>query len=388
MSKWEKVRLGEIGEGIIGLTYKPEDVSDEGVIVLRSGNIQDNKLDLNDIVRVKKNISEKIFVKDSDILICSRNGSSKLVGKAAIINGLNVAMTFGAFMMVFRSKFNNYLIHFFHSVYFRRQLATSATSTINQITKKMLDDIIIPLPPLEVQKQIAATLDAVSELLTMRKQQLVELNELIKSVFYKMFGDLEANDKHWISCSIVEVCDEIVDCVNKTAPVLNEKSPYKMIRTTNIKNGYVDTQNVKYVDKNTFEKWTRRSIPQKGDILLTREAPIGEVGIINSDENLFLGQRIVSYRTVKSKLNPLYLRNLMQSRYFQLQINKLARGSTVKHLSVPECTQFSVLVPPLELQNQFADIVTKIEEQKSLVKQAIDETQQLFDSLMSHYFDD
>nr|WP_256124310.1 restriction endonuclease subunit S [Paenibacillus chitinolyticus] len=160
-----------------------------------------------------------------------------------------------------------------------------------------------------------------------------------------------------------------------------------MLRTTNIKKGKVDTRNVNYVDEQTFQKWTRRSVPKRGDVLLTREAPIGETGIIESDDFLFLGQRIVSYRANDSIIHPIYLMYLMQSDYFQDQIRRLARGSTVKHLSVPECNLFVAYVPPIELQNKFANMVTKIEEQKALVKKAIDETQHLFGSLMSEYFE-
>jgi type I restriction enzyme S subunit len=144
VSKRETKILGEIGVGYIGLTYTPDDVSETGTIVLRSGNIQDNKLDFSEVVRVNKRIVEKLKVKNEDILICSRNGSSKLVGKSAIITNLDEVMTFGAFMMIYKSEYNFFLIHFFHSYNFRRQLGKSATTTINQITKKMLDEIEVP----------------------------------------------------------------------------------------------------------------------------------------------------------------------------------------------------------------------------------------------------
>ena len=95
---WKWVRLGEIGVTNIGLTYKPTEVSTDGTIVLRSSNIQNGKLDLSDIVRVKKDIPETKMCKAGDILICARNGSKKLVGKAASINF--EGMSFGAFMAI------------------------------------------------------------------------------------------------------------------------------------------------------------------------------------------------------------------------------------------------------------------------------------------------
>ena len=97
----------------------------------------------------------------------------------------------------------------------------------------------------------------------------------------------------WSEVQISEVCELIVDCVNKTAPKVDEVTPFKMIRTTNVRHGRVDTSDCKYVTEEVFEKWTRRAKVLPKDVLLTREAPIGEVGMIRQNENLFLGQRIM-----------------------------------------------------------------------------------------------
>ena len=155
-----------------------------------------NRLDFSDLIRVKKKINEKLKVKNGDILVCSRNGSSRLVGKSALITNLDEEMTFGAFMMIYKSEYNQFLIHFFHSEYFRRQLGKSATTTINQLTKKMFDDIEVPFPTKNSKKNWPI-LHTAAELLAMRKQQLLDLDKLIKSTFYEMFGDPVANEKGW-----------------------------------------------------------------------------------------------------------------------------------------------------------------------------------------------
>jgi len=206
VSKWEKVRLGDVGNSLIGLTYKPEEVADNGTIVLRSGNIQDGKIVLNDVVKVSKNINSNLLLKNGDILICSRNGSANLVGKSAIIDNFLENVSFGAFMMVYRSPLNFFIKHFLQSGNFRKQLTRSATTTINQITKQTLDNILLPLPPLDIQKKIARELDTVSELLKLRKQQLEELDQLTKSVFYEMFGDPVRNEKGWEWKRISDIC--------------------------------------------------------------------------------------------------------------------------------------------------------------------------------------
>lgn len=137
--------LSDIAEYWNGLTYKPTDVSDGGTIVLRSSNIQNMQLDLDDIVRVKCDISNKKIVKKNDILMCSRNGSAKLVGKVALIPNLPEQMSFGAFMMIIRSKYYQYLMTYFQLPEFRSQISTG-TTTINQITRYMLDKVKLPVP--------------------------------------------------------------------------------------------------------------------------------------------------------------------------------------------------------------------------------------------------
>lgn len=138
--------LQEIAEYWNGLTYKPEDVADEGTIVLRSSNIQNAQLDFEDTVRVTCDIGEKKYVQDNDILMCSRNGSARLVGKVALIKNIEEPMSFGAFMMIIRSQYYPYLMTFFQMPAFRAQISTGATTTINQITGRMLDNVKLPLP--------------------------------------------------------------------------------------------------------------------------------------------------------------------------------------------------------------------------------------------------
>ena len=157
---WEEKYLKEIAEYSIGLTYKPTDVCDDGTIVLRSSNIQEGKLDLNDIVRVNTSIKEKLYVQCGDILMCSRNGSARLVGKVCIIPELKERMTYGTFMMVIRSAYNPLLYHYFDTDLFRRQIKHGEANMINQITRYMLDEVKLNLPPIKEQQSIVATLDS------------------------------------------------------------------------------------------------------------------------------------------------------------------------------------------------------------------------------------
>ncbi len=157
---WKWVRLGQLGYTNIGLTYSPKDVCDDGVVVLRSSNIQNGRMDYDDIVRVSCSIPENKMCRIGDILICARNGSKRLVGKAALID--KEGMSFGAFMAVFRSVCNPYILHVINSAYFRNTLlGDTGTTTINQITQDMLKNVLIPLPPLAEQNRIVAKLEEI-----------------------------------------------------------------------------------------------------------------------------------------------------------------------------------------------------------------------------------
>ena len=160
---YEHIKLSDIATYFNGLTYKPENVTEDGTIVLRSSNIQNGQLDFLDTVRVNCAIKERIMVQENDILMCSRNGSAKLVGKVALVKDIQEPMSFGAFMMIIRSQYFGYLMTYFQMDAFRQQIKTSATTTINQITGRMLDNITIPLPPITMVEQYTAFIEQVDK---------------------------------------------------------------------------------------------------------------------------------------------------------------------------------------------------------------------------------
>jgi len=178
---WEVKKIGEIAESKIGVTYKPTDVNDNGIIVLRSSNIQNSEIDLEDIVRVNCIIKDEKYVRDGDILMCTRNGSFRLVGKVALINNLPERMTYGAFMTIIRSQYNDFLFMYFQLPAFRQQLATAQTATINQITVKMLNDVKVIVPPLDLQNQFASKIEAIEHQKELIKLSIKEVETLFNS---------------------------------------------------------------------------------------------------------------------------------------------------------------------------------------------------------------
>lgn len=177
---WDVKRLKYLGESLIGLTYDPTEVVDEGegTLVLRSSNVQNGKIVFDDNVFAAKRIPERLITQISDILICSRNGSRALIGKNALITQEAAGLTFGAFMTVFRSKSNRYLAHVFNSHLFEHQSGLFLTSTINQLTIGVLNNFEIPIPTKSEQTTIASFLEhetAKIDALVAEQQRLIEL---------------------------------------------------------------------------------------------------------------------------------------------------------------------------------------------------------------------
>lgn len=190
--EWEVIKFKYLGDVKQGLTYSPSDIvdKDEGILVLRSGNIQNGVLDFTNNVYVKTKVAESIVLRKNDILITARNGSSALIGKNAIID-TDIKATFGAFMMVFRTnksliaKFAFYLMNIsfnFYRTFF-------ATSTVNQLTAAIFNGIEVPLPSISEQQKIADFLDKKTAQLDKIKallgEQIQKLKDYRASLIYE-----------------------------------------------------------------------------------------------------------------------------------------------------------------------------------------------------------
>ncbi|MFA0404410.1 restriction endonuclease subunit S [Vibrio sp. 10N.222.52.C12] len=194
---------------------------------------------------------------------------------------------------------------------------------------------------------------------------------------------------NWPRVKVSDICELIVDCVNKTAPVSPVPTLYKMIRTPNIKNGRVSTDDCRCVDADTFAKWTRRATVERNDVLLTREAPLGEVGIVNSSEQLFLGQRIMQYRADETKLDPHFLLYSFLSPDLQHQFSMHeGSGSVVSHIRVGDCSKFELNLPSLDTQKRISEILRNVDKKITLNNQINQTLEQMAQTLFKSWFVD
>ncbi len=205
----------------------------------------------------------------------------------------------------------------------------------------------------------------------------------------KLRKEEQYKNEPWPHIEIQDACEFIVDCVNKTAPVVDHKTPYRMIRTTNVREGRINLEECRYVTEDTYLRWTRRATVEDGDVLLTREAPIGEVGYAEGLGKVFLGQRIMQYRSRPSILQPRFLFYSFQSHTLTSQFSAHeGSGSVVSHIRVGDCFKFRVPLPPLPIQQRIASILGTLDDKIALNRRINQTLEAMAQALFQSWFVD
>ncbi|NOJ03492.1 hypothetical protein F0236_06970 [Vibrio splendidus] len=307
-----------------------------------------------------------------DILFNRVSVKPEGVGQCVIVEDHNFDLVYES--NIIRSTLNEKLVnprfisYLLNSESLRKAIFIRAKITAQaSIGQEDLLSLELLLPPLPEQKKIAAILTSVDEVIEKTQEQINKLKDLKTGMMQELltrgvgvdgkphteFKDSPVGriPKGWDVVPISALCSHIVDCVNKTAPVVDYKTPYKMIRTTNVRHGRVDTENVRSVTKETYELWVRRLAPQKGDLIFTREAPVGECGVLEDERGVFLGQRTMMYRADTIKTSSHFLMYSLMSEYGKKQLEDFSGGSTVPHMRVPDCGKILVKIPPKNEQD-------------------------------------
>lgn len=347
---WPTKRLSELAEYSIGLTYKPEQICDDGTIVLRSGNIQDGKISFSDIVRVNAPIKESLFVKEDDILMCSRNGSASLVGKVAMIPDINEPMTFGAFMTIIRSAEAKYLYLYFQSQDFRERVSEGKSSTMNQITQKMLDKVEVPFPDKDVRETLSAIASQAD------KSKFGDF----KSQFIEMFGNPVTNTKGWKTAKIKDVAPEMPSKEQLSGKIwlLN----LDMIESNTgriIEKVYEDVENALSVQ--SFDE---------GNVLFSKLRPYLNKVVI-PDEPGMATTELVPLRPEPSKLHKVFLSHLLRGNQFVNYANDIAGGTKMPRMPLTELRNFDCILPPMDKQLEFVFIAEQVDKSKSVIQKAL-----------------
>ena len=192
--QWDEVRLSTLGDLVSGLTYSPDDVREEGLLVLRSSNIQGGKIDLNDCVYVDPNIKGANLSQPNDILVCVRNGSTALIGKTALIPRGMPLCTHGAFMTVFRSHAPKFVFQLFQTSRYQKQVAGDLGATINSINGAQFLRYKFFVPKPSEQQRIADCLTSLDDLIAAETRKLDTLKTHKKGLMQQLFSQIGEDD--------------------------------------------------------------------------------------------------------------------------------------------------------------------------------------------------
>lgn len=345
--------------------------------------IEDLRNDLN----LKYTRDEKVvMVNEKDILIAWDGANAGTIG-------FGLSGTIGSTIVAIKikQKYSNQIIPQFLGLFLKgkskylREKATGAT--IPHIQKSVLMNLDIFLPSIRIQKKIVETLKLASELIEKRKEQLVEMDQLIQSVFYEMFGDIRKNEKMWEFVSLEKIAK-----VGSSKRVFVKElvdSGIPFYRGTEV--GELATGNE--VSPKLFitkEHYTRlkqlTDIPKKGDILLPSICPDGRIWLIDTDEPFYFKDgRVLWIHFVSSNINNTFVKYSLKERLVRDYTN-IASGTTFAEIKIFSLKKVEIFLPPIDLQNKFASIVEEIEAQKKVMEESLHEMENNFNALMQKAF--
>ena len=256
----------------------------------------------------------------------------------------------------------------------------------NNINISILKNINIPILPMSFQKNIVKTLNKLENILENFKQKKLLINFLNKSLFSRMFGDIKTNDKNWEIKKLGEVVETQYGTSKKATSVVGE---FPILRMNNITySGEMDYKDLKYIELSDSEK--EKFLLKKGELLFNRtnsKELVGKTGLFNLDIPMaFAGYliRIKPSNLIHSK----FLLFFMNSEFMKkLLYNKAKNIVGMANINAKELEDFSIILPPIELQNKFAERIEKIEKLSFEIEKSIKEAENLYNSLISKYFD-
>ena len=389
-------KLKDISEFIRnGVTIKQDISSKEGIPITRietisKGTIDFNKLGYSNIFKIEK--YKEWLLKKGDILISHIN-SEKHLGKSAIYLDNNYDIIHGMNLLCIRAidkkVFPEYLQLFFKTNQYKKQIKKITKKSVNQASFSVNDfkEILITVPDLNIQEKIIKKIKVLEKILENNKLKLDYLSELTKSLFTKIFGDIRINNKNWKIKKIGEVVETQYGTSKKASAEFSNGIP--ILRMNNIRySGEMDYEDLKYIKLDNNEK--EKFLLKKGDLLFNRtnsKELVGKTGLFNLDTPMvFAGYliRIKPSRQVNSK----FLLFFMNSEFMKKVLyNKAKNIVGMANINAKELEDFSIILPPIELQNKFAERVEKIEKLSFEIEKSIKEAENLYNSLINKYFD-
>lgn len=374
---WKYRKLSEVCVFRRGLTYSKDDEALlSSNMVLRSNNIDldSMKLDLTEIKYLKDdfNIPSEKKLQGGSVLLCMSNGSKQHVGKVAYIER-DMDYAFGGFMgliVPLDSLFPKFVYYVCRSSLWRDFMRNIGKGIgITNLRFSELGNFSIPVPSIEEQEVICSELDKLSLVIEKKKEQLKELDNLAQSIFYDMFGDPFTNEKGWDVKTIKDSCKRLYagGDVPKDRFCKEKNTDYTIPIFSN------GTEN------NGLYGYTDEPRETENCITIAGRGTIGYC-VIRREPFFPIIRLIVA--VPKDEINVVYLKGVIDC------LKLKGQGVAIPQLTIPMIKDNIIPVPPLSLQQSFAEKIETIEHQKELINQSIQEVQTLFDSRMDYYFGD
>lgn len=374
--KWKKVRLEEcavitMGQSPASTTYNYEK---EG-IPFYQGNA-----DFGDIYpKIKCYCTKPIKIANKEEILLSVRAP---VGK---INIANTHCCIGRGLCSIKVKENKCEMKFLYYLLKSKEKNLNERangSTFKAINKNQISEIDFYLPNIEIQKKIVLILDKLVEILRDKKEILLQLEELSKSIFEEELGDLRTNEKNWKFITLQNICD-VRDGTHDSPKYVAEG--YPLITSKNILEDKIDFFNVNYISKLDLEKINKRSKVDRGDILMPMIGTIGNPLIVDIEKE-FAIKNVALLKFDKLKQDNIFIKEILSSNYFLSIIKEKNRGGTQKFLSLNDIRNISIPIVPEEIKAKIIFTSNLVQKSKIEIQKSIEETQKLFDSLMEKYF--
>ncbi|MDD2907458.1 MAG: restriction endonuclease subunit S [Candidatus Gracilibacteria bacterium] len=377
-----QTQIGEITKIINGFPFKSSDFNSDGkgLLIIR---IQDMEKGINNNSKFWDGVyDKKVLINKGDILV-SLSGSFKVEKwefSEALLNQriIKIATNNNENLL------NGYLYYYLNQKL--DEIKSKATNTsIPNISVNDIKNLQIPLPPLSTQKQIIQKLDKLKELISLRKESIKKQEYLIKSIFIEMFGDPMLNEKGWEVKKLGELCNKITDGEHNNPDFTNEGMP--LIMAKDVLDYGIDLSDVKYVSFDDGVKYIKKCNPQKGDLLIvSRGATIGRITVVNLNISFCTMGSTILIKPNFSIIYSKYIMYLFRDENFIKKVRNVSSASAQQAIYIANISNLKIPVPPISLQNKFASIVQKNEENIKKQKESLEKLEELYSTTMQESF--
>ena len=387
---WEIKKLGEVCEILNGYAFKSEKYNSEGVRVLRITNVQKGYVVDDDPKFYPKDEManlQQYILKENDLLM-SLTGN---VGRVGLLQNEMLPAALNQRVACLRIKneqlYINYLFHFLNSDKFENDAIFSASGIAQKnMSTEWLKKYTIPVPHREEQERIVAELDCLSGVIEKKREQLRELDALAQSIFYQMFGDPITNEKGW---EVKKVKDIFSVKIGPFGSLLHNSDYISggtpLVNPIHMHNERICPDYDFSVSDNKLKE-LGNYILHTDDIVLARRGDIGRCAIVGMNEDGYLcGTGSLFIRPI-TNINSNFIIKQIRCNTMIEHLTSLAKGATMLNINCKIVEELIVILPPLTLQQEFAEKIEAIEKQKELIKQSISKTEELFNSRMDYYF--